>query len=653
MKIPRRCTNDEEAREALETSVHLRRPLHLALYPDYYSDNSSENLERDTNNQTILKPTNSAFLQTHAHLKGMPDPDRTPSFTLVSFYRFCNIADPDQVIADMRSLWQPFKVYGRVYVAEEGVNAQMAVPTNVLTYFEAASSMIDALRDQDERKGDVHNSSREVISDSTAVFRVNCDSRVMSVDEFHMHAPFRALHIRRRKQILVDGLPEPLDWRGVHDELSPREWHELVPSSSSSSHSASSTKANYAKPPVILDCRNKYESDVGRFDGAIPLDTNTFQESWAALETILKDTDPNTPIMTYCTGGIRCVKINAYLTQKMGFNNTSRLKGIIRTFNIHHLCVLTFLFVTGGIVAYARQRKEWELSNDSQDEKVSEGTLATSNSGTELGTLASKFKGVNYVFDERMGERITDDVLSKCSSCGTPHDMFSNCKHCSVRFLQCKSCAFDFASCCSETCKEGYLASLVEKPAQLAEKHRRAKQIQQGRQLQKVNGKKSFGKSENDQKVSKMGTGGHRSSLASPLNQQRSHFSTLTGKENATAVLDYCEMFSSSEPTILNDLRQETLQHCSSASHRMLCDPLQGRLLSLLSHIHKPFAVLELGTFTVLLLFIRYVLYFSEVSYIFSVILILYTIHVCRVTAHCALLRDCNRETDKHHTSLL
>jgi predicted sulfurtransferase len=223
----------------------------------------------------------------------MPNPDLATSFTLVSFYRFRAVHDPDAVIQHMRALWAPFKVYGRVYVAEEGVNAQMAVPTNVLSHFEAACSLLEVLREEGE-------------ASRPGSFRVNCDSREMSADEYYTHTPFRALHIRRRKQILVDGLPEPLDWRAVHDELSPRDWHDRIPlvASPSTLHPVPLSDSS-SLAPVILDCRNKYESDVGRFDGALPLDTETFQESWAALERILKDKDPATPIMTYCTGGIR------------------------------------------------------------------------------------------------------------------------------------------------------------------------------------------------------------------------------------------------------------------------------------------------------------------------------------------------------------
>lgn len=278
MNIPRRCSSDEEAREALQHCARLQTPLHLSLHPDYFTESCSslDGQEQSQSQRQGNMQRKSSHFTLPQHLKDMPNPDNSPSFTLVSFYRFKPVPDPDQQIARMHELWRPFKVLGRVYVAEEGVNAQMAVPTSVLKWFEEASSSLEVLR----HEGDG--------------FRVNCDSREMSSEEFHARAPFRALHIRRRRQVLVDGLSEELDWRAVPDELSPLEWHHRIPSSLSTSPA-----------PVILDCRNKYESQVGRFNGAIPLDTDTFQESWAALETILKDKDPSTPIMTYCTGGIR------------------------------------------------------------------------------------------------------------------------------------------------------------------------------------------------------------------------------------------------------------------------------------------------------------------------------------------------------------
>lgn len=109
----------------------------------------------------------------------------------------------------------------------------------------------------------------------------------------------------------------------------------------------------------------------------------------------------------YCTGGIRCEKASAYFKHK-GFKDVNHLHG--------------------GIIQYAKEVKEQNLE--------------------------SKFKGVNFVFDERIGERITEDVLSKCHQCGKPCDTHVNCKNddCHLLFIQCAGCAEKMKGCCTPDC---------------------------------------------------------------------------------------------------------------------------------------------------------------------------------------------------------
>jgi predicted sulfurtransferase len=236
----------------------------------------------------------------HDYLIGMNDPGESDTLTLLSFYKFYDIVNPDEVSAQLDQLWAPFKSTGRVYVAKEGINAQMAVPTNVLSNFEAACKSMNILQD----------------------IKLNTD-HVMTRDDYYKAEPFRALHIRVRDQIVSDGFQEPLDWSKSGREMSPLEWHQSLDNPNT----------------VVLDCRNSYESDVGIFDNAIPLNTTFFRESWDALDSILKDKDKDTQIMTYCTGGIRCVKINAYLEQKLGFKNVNRysLTGLLTHLLTHWL----------------------------------------------------------------------------------------------------------------------------------------------------------------------------------------------------------------------------------------------------------------------------------------------------------------------------
>jgi UPF0176 protein len=114
-------------------------------------------------------------------------------------------------------------------------------------------------------------------------------------------------------------------------------------------------------------------------------------------------------IIMYCTGGIRCEKASAYMLHH-GFKNVFHLEG--------------------GIINYANQIKE-------------EG-------------LESQFKGKNFVFDDRLGEKITEDIISKCHQCGAPCDTHTNCKNdgCHLLFIQCPSCAETYAGCCTQACTD-------------------------------------------------------------------------------------------------------------------------------------------------------------------------------------------------------
>ena len=111
--------------------------------------------------------------------------------------------------------------------------------------------------------------------------------------------------------------------------MPPLEWHQKLKEAREVQE-----KGDEAAPlPIVLDCRNDYETQVGKFELAEPLDTINFRDSWDVLKDRLKDVPKDAPIMTYCTGGIRCVKVNAYLTQEMGMTNVSRLAGGIISYD--------------------------------------------------------------------------------------------------------------------------------------------------------------------------------------------------------------------------------------------------------------------------------------------------------------------------------
>jgi UPF0176 protein len=168
---------------------------------------------------------------------------------------------------------------------------------------------------------------------------------------------------------------------------------------------------------IVVDFRNHYESEVGHFKGAITPDVETFRESLPIINEQLQDHKEDKNLVMYCTGGIRCEKASAYFKHQ-GFKNVFQLEG--------------------GIINYAKQ--------------------------IEAEGLESKFIGKNFVFDNRLGERITDDIVSQCHQCGKPCDNHTNCANdgCHLLFIQCDECKAAMENCCSTECLEITHLPLVE-----------------------------------------------------------------------------------------------------------------------------------------------------------------------------------------------
>ena len=196
-----------------------------------------------------------------------------------------------------------------------------------------------------------------------------------------------------RKQIVADGLPiDEYDVTNVGAHMDAKAWNEAL-----------------EKGATVVDMRNHYESEIGKFKGAICPDVETFKEELPEVKDMLKGKEDE-QILLYCTGGIRCEKTSAYLKHH-GFQDVNQLHG--------------------GIIDYARQ-----LDKDE--------------------SLNNNFEGKNFVFDERRGERISDDVISSCHQCGEPFDTHVNCKNvnCNLLFLQCNNCKEKYEQCCSVECIE-------------------------------------------------------------------------------------------------------------------------------------------------------------------------------------------------------
>ena len=333
------------------------------------------------------------------------------TFQMLSFYHFFNVNDPSTFADNAKFILNSYNWKGTLYVAEEGINGQFAIPINDLVTFHKTIVSFDSmsLYDLDLNLGDV-----VVIQDH--------DNNNGDNNNITNQPPFKKLLVKSRPFILTDGFENHsdsdsdsdsssssssssssggkglvIDVNDAGEEVNPAQWHEEISnsnliSSSSSSSSSSNSNSNDDDTPLLLDCRNHYESDIGRFIGATPLDTVHFSDSWSKLDTLLQDVPKNKRILTYCTGGIRCVKVNAYLRQRHGFTNTGRLMK--------------------GVIGY----KKW-LESTVEDEghdsnhnnsnpnlnNSSNSSGSSGNSGRDYNRWKKKsvYEGLNYVFDRR------------------------------------------------------------------------------------------------------------------------------------------------------------------------------------------------------------------------------------------------------------
>jgi UPF0176 acylphosphatase like domain len=204
------------------------------------------------------------------------------SLRMVSFYLFKPIVNPEAVAARLTKLWTDMGILGRVYVATEGINAQLAVP--VLLWADFCDAMSGSW---------IERGNPVVPLDVVGVY-LNPDA-----DVDRSAGPFEKLHVRVREKVLADGLDNPLDWNRAGTQLAPEAWHDILVAYNSKSEEERKGESE----PIVLDCRNGYESEIGMFEGSEPLGTKTFRESWDWLDTRLEDEPRDKPIMTFCTGG--------------------------------------------------------------------------------------------------------------------------------------------------------------------------------------------------------------------------------------------------------------------------------------------------------------------------------------------------------------
>jgi UPF0176 protein len=260
-------------------------------------------------------------------------------YPVILFYKYVAIADPQGFAAEQRQLCVRLGLKGRVLIAGEGINGTLS------GLRESVDNYMASLR-SDPRFADIE-------------FKV---SRGDS-------ATFPKLVIKVRPEIVTLGAG-PLE-PDMHNHLTPEQWK----------------RAMEEEPEVVLlDVRNRYESEVGKFENAIACEIENFRELPAYLDQLAEFKDRK--ILMYCTGGIRCEKASALFRSK-GFSNV---------FQLH-----------GGIARYQEQ-----FGND-------------------------HWLGECFVFDQRMTVRVEDGLqqIGRCAHTGVPTGRIVNCLHdpCHILFM--------------------------------------------------------------------------------------------------------------------------------------------------------------------------------------------------------------------------
>lgn len=282
-------------------------------------------------------------------------------YLVLAYYHFITLNDPHEEVIKHKSFFEDRDVTSRIYISENGINGQMSASR------QDAYAYIDWMHSRPEFK-DVY----------------------FKIHEYHEQA-FPRCTVKYRKQLVAVDEVIDLDKRGQH--LSPGEWKQ---------------KLEENEGHVLIDVRNDYEWKVGHFEGAELPPCETFRDFKEYAHQLKEKVDPSTtPVMMYCTGGIRCELYSSLLIEQ-GFEKVYQLDG--------------------GIINYGLKEgsKHW------------------------LGKL--------FVFDDRLTVPVSTEptpVIGTCHHCQAPNETYINCANmdCNALFLCCPDCLKQHAGCCKEGCK--------------------------------------------------------------------------------------------------------------------------------------------------------------------------------------------------------
>lgn len=319
--------------------------------------------------------------------------DPIPRMT-ISFYCYFKIEEPVTFRNMLYKTLKELGVLGRIYLAHEGINAQVSLPVSHFDSFKNFLYSIDPLNNLRLNKA--------VDDDARLPARAGTDGN----DPVGQGKSFYVLDIKVRNKIVADGIEDTaFDMANKGKYVNAEQFNQLTNDPDT----------------VVIDMRNHYEYEVGHFENAIEIPSDTFREQLPMAVDMMK-TDKDKNIIMYCTGGIRCEKASAYMLHR-GFKNVFHLEG--------------------GIINYVNQAKQ---------------------KGLDI-----KFHGKNFVFDQRLGERVTDEIIACCHQCGKPADTHVNCVNdaCHLLFIQCDKCKEKFEGTCSKECLD-----FIHLPAEVQKKLR-------------------------------------------------------------------------------------------------------------------------------------------------------------------------------------
>lgn len=282
------------------------------------------------------------------------------------YYRFVPLADPEAVRLWQRTLAASLGLTGRIIVSPQGINGTVGGPVDAVKQYVKQTREHPAFADLDV-----------TWSDGSA-------------------EDFPRLSVKVRPELVAFGVPDRVEVDetgvvGTGEHLTPQRVHELV-----------AERAGTERPVVFLDGRNTVEAEVGRFEGAVVPAARTTRDLLTAVDSGALDHLKDSPVVSYCTGGVRCEVLSALL----------RRRGFAEVYQID-----------GGIVRYGE---------------------AFGDAGLWRGELA--------VFDRRMTTRFTEDAetIGRCHGCRASTSDLRNCADpaCTTLTVRCADCAEDTSWTC-------------------------------------------------------------------------------------------------------------------------------------------------------------------------------------------------------------